>query len=113
MLTQDVTWSMPPIPTWFSGQAGVRDFLVRWPLTDQWRHVPVRANGHLAVACYLYDADQGDFIPAVIDVLTMAGPKIAAVTAFMTPDAFGREPSAWELSGAEWFARFGLPARPA
>lgn len=109
MITEDAIWSMPPIPTWFAGQERVREFLVRWPLTDQWQHVPVRANGQLAVACYLYDADEGRYIPAVIDVLTMAGEKIAAVTAFMTPDVFGWTASEAELSGAELFARFGLP----
>jgi RNA polymerase sigma-70 factor (ECF subfamily) len=64
------------------------------------------------VACYLYDAGQGRFIPAVIDVLTMRGDKIAAVTAFMTPDVFGRPPDEAELSGAELFAQFGLPGKP-
>jgi RNA polymerase sigma-70 factor, ECF subfamily len=108
MLTADATWSMPPIPTWFTGHKGIREFLLRWPLTNQWRHVPVRANGQLAVACYIYDLDEDDYVPAVIDVLTMAGGKIAAVTGFMTPDVFGRTPSDAQLSGAELFARFGL-----
>jgi RNA polymerase sigma-70 factor, ECF subfamily len=112
MLTEDATWCMPPIPTWFSGHDGIREFLVRGPLTERWQHVPVRANGQLAVACYLFDPDQGEYIPAVIDVLTMAGEKIAAVTAFLTPDAFGRQRADTELSGAELFSRFGLQATP-
>lgn len=112
MLTQDATWSMPPIPTWFAGHDRIREFLVRWPLTERWQHLPVRANGQIAVACYIYDRDQAAYIPGVIDVLTMAGEKIAAVTAFMTPDIFGRAPSESELTGAELFALFGLPAAP-
>jgi RNA polymerase sigma-70 factor, ECF subfamily len=112
MLTRDATWSMPPIPTWFTGHDRIREFLVRWPLTDRWQHVPVRANGQIAIACYIYDRDQAGFVPGVIDVLTMAGGKIAAVTGFMTPDIFGRTASGSELSGAELFARFGLPAAP-
>ncbi len=112
MLTRDATWSMPPIPTWFAGHDRIREFLVRWPLTDQWQHVPVRSNGQVAVACYIYEPEQGEYIPGVIDVLTLAGDRIAAVTAFMTPDIFGRAPSQSELSGAELFARFGLPAAP-
>jgi RNA polymerase sigma-70 factor, ECF subfamily len=110
MLTRDATWSMPPIPTWFAGHERIREFLVRWPLTDQWQHFPVRANGQLAVACYIYDHDEGRFVPAVIDVLTMAGDKISAITAFMTPDIFDRVAAASELSGAELFDRFGVPA---
>jgi RNA polymerase sigma-70 factor, ECF subfamily len=112
MLTRDATWSMPPVPTWFAGHDRIREFLVRWPLTDQWQHVPVRANGQIAVACYIYDRDRSVYVPGVIDVLTMAGEKIAAVTAFMTPDIFDRAPAEFELSGAELFALFGLPAAP-
>jgi RNA polymerase sigma-70 factor (ECF subfamily) len=112
MLTDGATWCMPPIPSWFGGHEGIREFLVRWPLTYRWQHVPVRANGQLAVAGYLFDADRDRYVPAVVDVLTMAGEKIAAVTAFMTPDAFGREPAAGELSGSELFALFGLPDTP-
>jgi len=112
MLTDDATWCMPPIPTWFAGHPGVREFLVRGPLTQRWVHVPVGCNGQAAVGCYLYDADQGGYIPAVIDVLTMRGDKIAAVTAFLTPDVFARPPDAAALSGTELFSRFGLPGRP-
>jgi RNA polymerase sigma-70 factor, ECF subfamily len=111
MLTEDAIWSMPPIPTWFCGHAAIRYFLERWTLTDQWRHVPVRSNGQLAVACYIRDPESGSYRPAVIDVLTMAGEQICAVTAFMTLDAFDR-PAVCALSGPELFARFGLPAAP-
>ena len=112
MLTQDVTWSMPPVPTWFCGLEPVRDFLVRYPLTDRWKHRPARANGQLAVAGYVYDQDQGGFIPAAIDVLTLEAGKIAAVTGFLTADLLGRENAGGWVSGAELFKRFGLPADP-
>ena len=72
MLTEDVTWSMPPVPTWYRGLEPVRDFLVRYPLTDRWRHRPTGANGQPAVAGYVYDEDVGRFIPASIDVLTLS-----------------------------------------
>jgi RNA polymerase sigma-70 factor, ECF subfamily len=112
MLTQDATWSMPPVPTWFSGVDRIREFLVRYPLTETWMHVPVSCNGQLALACYLYDRDVAAFRPALIDVLTMADDKIAAVTAFLTSDAFGPEAADHLPSGAEVFASFGLPAVP-
>ncbi len=112
MLTEDATWSMPPVPTWFSGLDRIREFLIRWPLTEQWRHVPVRCNGQAAVACYLYDPERG-FYAAVIDVLTMTDSKISAITAFMTPDMFGSPPSCRDLTGAELFSLFGLPATAA
>src|SRR6516162_8634680 len=71
MLTQDATWSMPPVPTWFSGVQSVREWLIRDPLTVRWRHRPARANGQLAVGCYIYDAGRDRYTPHVIDVLTL------------------------------------------
>jgi RNA polymerase sigma-70 factor, ECF subfamily len=110
MLTEDATWSMPPIPTWFSGVQSIREWLIRDPLQERWRHRPARANGQLAVGCYLYDAGQGGYTPAVIDVLTLEGSRVAAVTAFVIPDAPEPAPAGAQVTGAEIFARFGLPA---
>jgi len=115
MLSDDITWSMPPVPTWFRGLESVRDFLVTYPLTDRWKHRPARASGQLATGCYLYDDEAGRFIPGVIDVLTLdtASPdKIAAVTGFLTADILGPDSTGDWVSGAEMFARFGLPADP-
>jgi len=111
MLTEDATWSMPPVPTWFRGLPAIRDWLIRDPLTERWRHRPARANGQLAVGCYLFDAAMGRFIPAVIDVLTLDGDRIAAVTGFLTADVQAR-PGGGQVTGAEVFARFGLPPEP-
>jgi RNA polymerase sigma-70 factor, ECF subfamily len=112
MLTDDVTWSMPPVATWFAGHQAVRDFLVRYPLTDQWKHRPTRANGQLAVAGWIYDEDEGSFIPAAIDVLTLEGDKISAVTGFLTADLLGPDQAGAWIQGAELFERFGVPADP-
>jgi RNA polymerase sigma-70 factor (ECF subfamily) len=105
MLTEDATWAMPPIPTWFAGHETLRPWLLRDPLPQRWRHRPTSANGQLAVGCYLYSDSSGRYEAAVIDVLTLsaAGPgvKIAAVTAFLVRDS-ERDPGAV-------FARFGLP----
>jgi RNA polymerase sigma-70 factor, ECF subfamily len=102
MLTGDASWSMPPVPTWYQGLPAVRDFLVRYPLRDRWRHQPVSCNGQLAVACYIFDQASDAFCPHGIDVLTLRDDKIAAVTAFLIPDA----------DPAPLFARFQLPATP-
>jgi RNA polymerase sigma-70 factor, ECF subfamily len=102
MLTEDATWSMPPIPTWFRGHAALRQWLLRDPLSVRWRHSATSANGQLAVGCYLYDDAAGDFVPHVIDVLTLSGDKIAAVTAFLVTD---------DRDGDGFFAAFGLPPR--
>jgi RNA polymerase sigma-70 factor (ECF subfamily) len=110
MLTEDATWSMPPIPTWFRGRQSVREFLVRSPLAERWKHRPARANGQLAVGCYLFDAGPGSYVPAVIDVLTLDGDRIAAVTGFLIADAQEPQRAGARPTGAEIFARFGLPA---
>jgi RNA polymerase sigma-70 factor, ECF subfamily len=108
MLTEDATWSMPPRPAWYRGHRAIRDFLVRGPLTERWKHHPARANGQLAVGCYLPDEAGQRYLPAVIDVLTLDGGRIAAVTAFLTFGAGPQEPGC-PVTGAELFARFGLP----
>jgi RNA polymerase sigma-70 factor (ECF subfamily) len=110
MLTEDATWSMPPAPTWFQGLQSVREWLVRDPLSVRWRHLPTRANGQLAVGCYLFDSGTGRYAPHVIDVLTLNGDRIAAVTGFLTGDDLERPDTADQASAAEVFARFGLPA---
>jgi RNA polymerase sigma-70 factor (ECF subfamily) len=101
MLTEDATWSMPPTPTWYQGHASLRDWLVREPLAERWRHWPTMANGQLAVGCYLADGDR--FTPAVLDVLTLDGERIDAVTAFLFHEGGTESPE-------RAFARFGLPA---
>ncbi len=110
MLTHDATWSMPPVPTWYAGHEAIQGFLRRAPLSVRWRHLPTRANGQLAVACYLYDAGSASYRPGVLDVLTLRGGKIASVIGFMQPFAHSPGLSS-RKSEAEVFASCGLPAR--
>jgi RNA polymerase sigma factor (sigma-70 family) len=106
MLTEDATWCMPPWTAWFQGHEALRSWLTRDPLTQRWRPAATRANGQLAVGCYLYSHTTAAYEPAVIDVLTLsaADGKISAVTAFVLLDE--------QVDPAEVFARFGLPATP-
>ncbi len=100
LLTEDVTWSMPPLQHWYRGLGPVTDFAVRVPLTGcgSWRHIATSANGQPALACYLRD-DEADGAGAhlgwSINVLTLRGDRIAEITSFI---------------GVEHFAAFGLPA---
>ena len=97
LLTEDVTWSMPPLPRWYRGLAAVTDFAVTVPLGScgAWRHRPTSANGQPAVAGYLRDDGTGQYLPWSIDVLTLRDGRIAEITSFI---------------GAEHFALLGLPA---
>ena len=59
MLTEDATWSMPPIATWFRGRERVTGFLAGHAFTIRWRHLPAHANGQAAVGCYARDPETG------------------------------------------------------
>jgi RNA polymerase sigma-70 factor, ECF subfamily len=90
MLADDATWSMPPLPSWYRGLDAITDFLRRGPATHRWRHLPARANGQLAVGCYRWEDAKGGYAANVLDVLTLHGERIGAVTGFVTPEVFRR-----------------------
>jgi RNA polymerase sigma-70 factor (ECF subfamily) len=85
LLTEDVTWSMPPLPHWYTGLPAVTDFATRVPLTScgSWRHVPTTANGQPAVASYLRDTTSDAHLPWAINVLTLREDRIAEITTFI------------------------------
>jgi RNA polymerase sigma-70 factor, ECF subfamily len=97
LLTEDVTWTMPPLPHWYSGLPAVTDWAVTVPLGScgSWRHLPTGANGQPAVACYLWDDGAGAHLAWAVNVLTLRGDRIAGVTSFL---------------GREQVTAFGLPA---
>ena len=83
LLVEDVTWSMPPLSSWYRGKEIVAAFLIEYPLQVSWRHLVSHANGQVAVGCYVWDEERGCFAAHVLDVLTLRGSQIAAVTAFI------------------------------
>jgi RNA polymerase sigma-70 factor, ECF subfamily len=105
LLTADATWSMPPTPTWFAGADNIREWAALEPMQLTWRHQVTTANAQLALGCYLPDQQTGRFGPAVLDILTLSGDKIACVTAFLLTDD---QPEARQTN-ADLFASFGLP----
>jgi RNA polymerase sigma-70 factor (ECF subfamily) len=90
LLTEDVTWSMPPLAHWYHGLEAVTDFAVQVPLTGcgSWRHLPTSANGQPAVGFYLWNEDAGAHLSWSINVLTLRGEQIAEITSFIGPDHF-------------------------
>ncbi|MEV4410484.1 sigma-70 family RNA polymerase sigma factor [Catellatospora sp. NPDC049609] len=90
LLTEDVTWSMPPLAHWYRGLPAVMDFAVALPLTScgSWRHRPVTANGQPAVACYLRRGGDGRFGAWSISVLALRDDRVAEVTSFIGPEHF-------------------------
>jgi RNA polymerase sigma-70 factor (ECF subfamily) len=122
MLTEDATFSMPPLQTWFGGREAIRIFLAGWPLSGlwRWRHLFVRANGQPALAFYAWDPERETYLPFALNVLTLRGDRISDVTAFIAraaddPDrsVIARLPEQPydELRMAAAFGRFDLPER--
>ncbi|MDN3357369.1 sigma-70 family RNA polymerase sigma factor [Actinomadura sp. DC4] len=97
LLTEDVTWSMPPLPHWYSGIAAVTDFAVQVPITrcPSWRHIETTANGQPALACYVGAEPEARHDLWSITVLTLRDDRIAGLTSFL---------------GSDHFEAFGLPA---
>ncbi|MFD0854940.1 nuclear transport factor 2 family protein, partial [Actinomadura adrarensis] len=91
LLTEDAVWQMPPNPSWFAGRDSVIDLLASRLRTKRTRLLPIRANGQPGFAMYV------DGEAFAIQVLTLRGPAIAAVTAFHNPALVQQ--------------RFGLPDR--
>jgi RNA polymerase sigma-70 factor, ECF subfamily len=111
LLTEDASWSMPPLVSWFRGRGDVAEFLRTDVLPMRWRHAATSANGQLAVAGYLFDAEANCFVSAALDVLELRAGRVAGVTGFLTiaglsEDGRGNYQAGWGL-----FERFGLPER--
>jgi RNA polymerase sigma-70 factor, ECF subfamily len=119
MLTEDASFTMPPLRTWYGGR-DLADFLRVGPLSGEWRWrpVPVRANGQPALAYYAWDEDRQAYVAFALNVLTIRGDRISAVDAFINrsiessdPESYARfpeEPVDPERMTA-YFERFGLP----
>ena len=97
LLTDDAWLSMPPAPHQYHGIDAIRDML-RASFTHRGDRrlyvVPTRANTQPALAGYLSGTDRAAASPAGLFVLTMAGPRISAITRFHYD---------------ELYPRFGLP----
>lgn len=109
MLTAEATWSMPPSPTWYQGRAAITEFLAKTVFGVEWRHAITSANGQLAVGCYIYDQDRGCYLGSVVDVLTLEGDRIAAVTGFIVAELLRQSGEDGAIVGTELFPQLGLP----
>jgi len=109
MLASDVAYTMPPPPTCLRSHAAIRDFIREDVASQRWQHRVTRANGQLAIGCYMLDPARGRYLAAAIDVLTLDGDRITAIRAFLTVELLAQP--GWDGSfAAADFAGFGLPA---
>jgi RNA polymerase sigma-70 factor, ECF subfamily len=95
MLSEDASFSMPPLPTWFRGRDNIGAFI--GALLEQarrvgatWRFDVTRAGGQPAMVGHRRNPESGVYELGVLAVLTFEGELIAAVTAFIGPGVLGR-----------------------
>ena len=89
MLSEDATFSMPPLPTWFRGRDDIAAFLPGI-LRSTWRFEAASAGGQPAVIGRRRDPGSGRYELGTVMVCTFEGEQIAAVTAFLGPGVLGR-----------------------
>jgi RNA polymerase sigma-70 factor, ECF subfamily len=122
MLTEDATFAMPPLATWYATRPGIATWARLSPMSGEWRwkSVLTRANGQPALAFYSWDDTQQAYVPFALNVLTFRGELISNVTAFIIRSIESEDPGWYErfpdqpvdarqLTGV--FERFGLPDR--
>jgi RNA polymerase sigma-70 factor, ECF subfamily len=122
MLAEDATFAMPPLATWYAGRDGIATWAQRHPMSGEfrWRSSYVHANGQPALGFYSWDEERQAYMPFALNVLTLKGREVGAVTAFICRSIESPDPEAYErfpdqpanprsLSG--FFERFGLPER--
>jgi RNA polymerase sigma-70 factor (ECF subfamily) len=103
LLREDALLVMPPVPEWYRGREGIRDFLaVQWPAMGPFRLLPTGANCQPAFGLYGSGIDRSACRPLTLQVLRLEDGLIAEIAGFIEPSAFG-------YPGADLFGRFGLP----
>jgi RNA polymerase sigma-70 factor (ECF subfamily) len=110
LLTEDATWAMPPLPSWYRGPAAIGEFLAGFGFSERWRHRPSQANGQPALGCYTADPATGAWVASALAVLSLRGDRIAGADYFLTAELLRRWGDESAADGAEMFARFELPA---
>ncbi|MEV7889540.1 RNA polymerase subunit sigma-70 [Streptomyces sp. NPDC002817] len=88
LVREDAVLTMPPNPFWFTTREALFAFIrpnldpASPMFVGHWRHLPVRANGQVAVAGYLRRPGTTVFRGQNIDVLRIEDGRIAAITTF-------------------------------
>ena len=121
MLTDDATFAMPPLSTWYAPRAEVVAWAHEYSISGAWRWKALlsQANGQPALAFYARDTDAGAYLPFALNVLTLRNDLVSDVTAFIVratdaddPEAYIRFPEQpMHRSFLDLYDRFGLPSR--
>jgi RNA polymerase sigma-70 factor, ECF subfamily len=91
LLAEDAEFSMPPWAAWWRGRVTIAAFAKEAvEVCAVSRTVLTSANGQPAIAYYNQVGDSDRYVAAALDVLTLEGSSVKAVTAFVVPEIFER-----------------------
>jgi RNA polymerase sigma-70 factor, ECF subfamily len=122
MLSEDATFAMPPLASWYKGREAIATWAAARPLSGswRWRTLFTRANGQPALGFYAWNEGDASYRPFALNVLTLRGEEVSQVTAFIARSAAPRDREVFERypdepvdasKFAAVFERFGMPAR--
>jgi RNA polymerase sigma-70 factor (ECF subfamily) len=94
LLKEDAVLSMPPLSEWYQGHDAIRAVCAFYWSPDTlpfsaWRLIETKANGQPAFALYARSTSDSKWHAHVIQVLTLEGDAISALTYFVNPNLFG------------------------
>jgi RNA polymerase sigma-70 factor (ECF subfamily) len=83
LLTEDVRFTMPPLPAWFSGRDDVHRFLAERVFATPWRLTPVPVNASVGLLCE--QSVDGVWRPGSVTVLGLRDGRVAWIAGFVDP----------------------------
>jgi len=98
LLTEDVRFTMPPLPAWFDGRRFVQMFITERMFAAPWRLRPLRANGQVGFACYMQAPGSARFRLGAVNLLSLREGRISAISGFLDPAVLERFGLPEELS---------------
>jgi RNA polymerase sigma-70 factor (ECF subfamily) len=121
LLTEDVTFAMPPLSVWYAGRKDVVEWARRYSINGEWRWktLSTHANGQPALAFYAWDEPSAAHLPFALNVLSVRDGLVSAVTAFIVRATDAREADAYvrfpdqpmHQRMGDLYDLFGLPAQ--
>jgi len=92
LLTEDATFSMPPIPSWYRGKESIRTLtsitVFSGEAHSRWRLLPTRANRQPAFGLYSQTDSAGLYSAYGIQLVTHRGCMISDITTFVDATLF-------------------------
>lgn len=98
LLAEDARFTMPPLPSWFSGRRAVAMFFAERVFQTPWRLQPLRGNGQPGFACYMQQAGDDRFRPGGVVLLHLQAGRVQAIDSFIDTAVCRRFGMADELS---------------